>query len=105
MTGPFAFNGRPGNHREATSGAQKDETNLAPASASRRLLRRYDRVRPYAGASVYIDTERPPAGERLLYLLAGRILVEGMNGQLRLDLYEEQAFLLGHGPGIHVGRN
>ena len=83
----------------------KGDTRLAPASASGGLLRRYDRVGPYPGASVYIDAERPPAGERLLYLLARRILVEGMNRQLRLDLNEERPLLLGHGPGIHVGRS
>jgi hypothetical protein len=93
-----------GDHVEATSGAQGGETKPAPASASRRLLLRYDRVDPYAGASVYIDAEWPTAGERLLYLLTRRIFIKGMNGQLRLDLNEERPLLLGHGPGIHAGR-
>ena len=59
---------------------------------------RYDRVGPYAGASVYIDAEWPTAGERLLYFLTRRIFIKGMNGQLRLDLNEERPLLLGHGP-------
>ena len=83
--------------------APREETKPAPASASRRLLRRDDRVGPYAFASVYIDAERPTAGERLLYLLARRIFVEGMNGQLRLDLNEERPLLLGPGPRITCG--
>jgi hypothetical protein len=68
--------GRLGDDVEATSGAPARRHRPAPASGSRRLLRRYDRVRPYAGTSVYIDAERPTAGERLLDLLARGILIE-----------------------------
>ena len=84
------FNGRLGN--DICPRAPREATPVpAPASASHRLLRRYDYAGPYAGASidVDVDAERPTAGKRLLYLLARRVLVEGMNGQLRLDLNKE----------------
>jgi hypothetical protein len=74
-------------------------------SAPRRLLGRYNRVGPYSGASVDIDAERPAACERLLYLLASRVLVKGVNGQLGLDLNDEWPLLLWHGSGIQVGRD
>src|SRR6476469_2682741 len=70
----------------------------APGSVPRRVLGRHHRVRPYAGASIHIGAERPAACERLLYLLAGRVRIEGVYGQLGLDLNDEWPLLLWHRP-------
>ena len=91
--------------RACAAGATGRDTSPLHPQRPGRLLRRYDRVGPYAGASINIDAERPTAGERLLYLLARGVFVEGMDGQFRLDLNEKRPLLLGHGLGIHVGRS
>ena len=51
-------------------------------------------------AGVHVGTERPTACERLLHLLPSRVLVEGVDGQLGLDLDDEWPLLLWHASGI-----
>jgi len=80
----------------------RPKTGSKRRSGRRRVLFRYDHVGPHSCASVDIDAEHPAARERLLDLLASRVLVEGVNGQLGFDLNEERPLLLWHGLGIPV---
>ena len=59
------------------------------------FVRGLDCVGPDAVPGVHVYADRPTTCESLRHLLSGRVLIEGVNGHLRLDLNVEWPLLLG----------